>query len=137
MLDPSYMEEAYQTYMSNLKRWVDCIQCVDLAFLDSIDLLRYWESETSPAHLNFNVIESLDKVSLFNDNFVVWLVPDLSHAEAMTYILIASVHQESLHMELVLSASGVYNSSYLLMRVVDALIADIQENDAILANLGS
>ena len=109
---------------------------VDLDLLHKMGLLHYHDSVKRDARLTryFHVLESTDKITLINDLFVVWIVPDKIGHAAVTYTLIA-LNPDQPHLELAYSTSGVYNSSKLVLRILEKYLEEIQENEDFIMNL--
>src|SRR4051812_5715872 len=82
MINPSILEETYQEFSKDLPKWVhDGIIHVDMKLLNDLGLLSSAELEQSitDAYINqhFHIIETPDKVTLFNEQFAIWIVPEL------------------------------------------------------------
>ena len=79
MLNPIQIEEAYKEFMGNLPQSAhDGIIPISLNFLHDEGLLSSLaEDKGDPDDLTqyFHVIESVEKVTLFNDQFIVWIIP--------------------------------------------------------------
>ena len=137
MVNPAQLEASYQEYIQDLSRWVpDGVVAVDLALLQQLGLLHTDLGATPPddtLNYYFNVIETPDKLTLFNQDFVVWIVPETVDGVATTFTLIATHHttasQEKPHLELVFTTSGVYNSSELVLRILEHFLQEIKENE--------
>jgi hypothetical protein len=132
------LEKHYQEYAHNLASWVpEGVVEVDLMLLHNLNLLHYYTGTSSDAGLTryFQVIETFDKITLINEQFVVWIVPDSAHQNPMTYTLIARQTVSGPHLELVFITRGVYNNSKLVLRVLEKFLEEIQENQAILESL--
>ncbi len=132
-MEPVDLEKAYKHYMSDLQRHVpDGIVDVDLTLLQELGLLTCEgceeEASDSLTH-NFFVIESADKLTLFNDKFSIWIVPKMLHDAPATYTLIALNEGEDPHLEMVFTTSGVYNHSSLVLRILEKFLEQIEENE--------
>ncbi|MCH9704347.1 MAG: hypothetical protein K0U13_06125 [Chlamydiae bacterium] len=125
--------------MGNLKEFApDGIVNVDLQLMQELDLLHSEEiPEEEDAHLShsFYVVESHEKLTLFNDHFVVWIVPQLVDDIATTYTLIALNEEEKNRLEMVFATSGVYNHSSLVLRILEKFLDQIDENEKEIHNL--
>ena len=77
----------------------------------------------------------INEGALFNDQFVVWIVPQIFDHEPVTFALVGILAEEGIHLELVFATSGVYNTSKIVLKVLERLLEDIQENEEILGNL--
>ncbi len=134
MINPAQLEEHYKKYTEDLAKWApDGIVKIDLSFLQNLNLLHCNELEMEDAEQEltqmFNIIESPDKISLYNDEFVIWIVPDLVENVPVTFALIAQQHDDNLQLEMVLSIEGPYNTPRLVLKILQKLLQDIQDND--------
>jgi hypothetical protein len=132
-MNPEELEVAFTKYFSDLKTFApDGIVEIDLSLLHELGLLscaeENEENETSLAY-NFYVIESPDKLTLFNQKYVVWIVPKLIDQTPTTYTLIAMQSNKEPHLEMVFSTSGVYNHSSLVLRILEKFLEQIEENE--------
>lgn len=128
------LELCYKEYSKNLAEFIpDGLLSVDLELLYRLDLLD-WLRENDHSGLTqfFHVIESYEKITLINDQFVIWIIPEFQNHRAITYVLIALNKDKGPHLELAFSTTGVYNSSKFVLRVLDKLLNDIQENEKLL-----
>lgn len=130
------LEGYYKKAVENLH---DCLPegviHVDLAILQNHDLLDFQGIESHQENVltrYFHVIESEEKITLINDQFVIWIVPE---AMERTLTLIALNNQQEPKLELVFSVSGVYNNSRLVLRILEKFLHEIQENEEELSRL--
>ena len=134
------IETFYKKYANHLS---DCIPegiiNVDINVLHQLELLEYYNSETKDPSLTryFHVIETDEKITLINDQFIVWIVPDRLDNVPVTYTLIALNKEEAPQIEMAFSASGVYNTSRLVLRVLEKYLMDIQENEEMIHKIKS
>jgi hypothetical protein len=136
------LEACFQQYVSDLEKWVpDGIAEVDMPMLQRLDLLdslgRDETFDQERITQFFHVVESPEKITLFNEQFAVWIVPEIHENSPVTYALIGLRQGESIALEMVFSASGVYNTSKTVLRVLDQLLKEIKETESTLTNLGS
>jgi hypothetical protein len=132
VINPEELESDYQKYICNLKQFApDGVVDIDLSLLHELGLLSCEEEEQDEGSLthNFYVIESSDKLTLFNQKYVVWIVPKLIEQTPTTYTLIALNDKKQTHLEMVFSTSGVYNHSSLVLRILEKFLAQIEENE--------
>lgn len=127
----SLLEECYKRYSKNLYSWLpeDVIE-INLDILWELDLLHYLDDETHDPTLTryFHVIETEEKITLINDDFVVWIVPDICNDIPKTFTMIALNESNFPKLELAFTTTGVYNTSKLVLRVLEKLLMEIQEN---------
>lgn len=131
------IEDQYKEFSKNISYWLpEGIVEVDLMLLQRLNLLQYHSSQKKDPRLTryFHVIESSEKITLFNDLFVVWIVPDKIAQSPITYTLIA-LNPKQPHLELAYSTTGVYNTSKLVLRILEKFLEEIQENEEILSYL--
>jgi len=133
MIDPNNLEQVYQHYIADLVGHApDGIFEVDLQLLHDLDLLA--EEDEKPEEddfLNesFYVIESDEKLTLFNQKYVVWIVPQILENQPVTTTLIALQEQALPRLEMVFTTSGVYNNSGLVLRILERFLHEIDENE--------
>jgi hypothetical protein len=138
MMSPARLEEVFCEYMNNLDGYApDGVMEVDLPLLHSLDLLRDWDepSETEMLTHYFHVIETQEKLTLFNEQFAAWIVPYAMESEPVTLTLVAAVDEEAPHLELAFMTTGVYNTSRTVLKVLERTIQDIRETESVLARL--
>ena len=133
------LEDYFKKFSKNLQEWLpEGVISVDLNLLHQFNLLHYYNKEKHDPSLTryFNVIESLDKITLVNDQFVIWIIPGKKVDDtSITYTLIALNGEETPHLELAFATTGVYNTSKLVLRVLEKFLYDIQENEEFLTKL--
>jgi hypothetical protein len=137
MLNPHDIETWYVEYMQDLPRFVpDGIVDIDLPLLEDLGLVSYEdttedEEEADEGLLShsFYVIESSEKLTLFNTEFVVWIVPKLIEQIPCTYTLIAINDLKKPHLEMVFKTNGAFNHSGLILRILEKFLDEIKENE--------
>jgi hypothetical protein len=133
MLNPIQIEESYQTFIGNLGQWMhDGITQIDLKFLHDKGILPSLQEEAEdPEDLTqyFHVIESPEKVTLFNEQFIVWILPKMEEEQPSTYVLIALNHPDKAHLEIVFATGGVYNTPRHVLRVLQHFLTDMLETE--------
>jgi len=138
MLNPLQLEEFYQTFSQNLSDLShDGIIEVDLALLHEMGILEsIYEEEDATDELTqyFHVIESLEKVTLFNEQFVVWIVPKMEGEIPITYALIAINQANQPRLEVVFTTAGVYNTPKYVLKVLQNFLIDMLETEATLTS---
>lgn len=138
----SLLEEYYRKYIKSLSHWIpEGIFTIDLALLHRFDLLHARRPEYRDPSLSryFQVIESPEKITLVNDDFVVWIMSDKIDLVPVTFTLIAvnTPHYSYPKLEVAFVASGVYNSSRLILKVLEKFLMDIQETEELLKQITS
>lgn len=140
MYNLSLIEDSYKKYIKNLENWIpEGIYHIDLSLLHYFDLLHYHKLEHQDSLFldSFQAIEFPEKMTLVNDHFVIWIQTEYLDNSPVTYVLIA-LNQEKKAPELQLAfvASGVYNTSKIIMGVLEKFIQEIKENEDILKQYG-
>jgi hypothetical protein len=82
----------------------------------------------------FHVIESVEKVTLFNEQFIVWIIPKMEGEEPLTHVLIALNHPEKANLEVVFATRGVYNTPRYVLKVLQHFLADMLETEETLTH---
>lgn len=130
------IEECYRKYISNLAKWTpEGIIDVNLKLLhnhDLIDFLEETRQEEETLTRYFHVVEAPEKITLINDQFIVWIVPENVEGTAITYTLISINNDGKPDLELVFTSTGVYNTSWLVLRVLEKFLLEIQENEELI-----
>ena len=138
MLNPVQIEEAYKQFVNDLPSWVhDGILSIDLQFLHEqglVNSLHDNDDTTDDLTQYFHVIESVEKVTLFNDQFIVWIIPKMECEQPTTYVLIALNHPEKANLEIVFTTSGVYNTPRHVLKVLQHFLLDMLETEATLTS---
>ncbi|MGM0440085.1 MAG: hypothetical protein ACQEP8_03110 [Chlamydiota bacterium] len=139
-MDPIKLEVSYRECIEHLPEYIpDGIIEADILFLHSLGLLKslHEEGNDNQAFTNaFQMIETPDKVTLFNEKFVIWIVPQLVEENPTTFAIIAMQNENSIPSpEVAFSVSGIYNSSYLVLKILESLLLEIEENEEVLEHL--
>lgn len=132
------LDSRYEYFIRHLAELIpDGITQVDLKLLQKLGLLHDEVVTAASGSLTrfFHVVESKDKITLFNDQFAIWIVPEKVHNEPQTLVLIAIQRHEKQHLEMAFSMSGIYNTSRLVLRVLEKFLAEIQENEELISHL--
>ena len=132
------LDSSYEQFIRRLPELIpDGIVPVDLKLLQKLGLLHE-ELETegnSSLTRFFHVVESKDKITLFNDQFVIWIVPEKVNNEPSTLVLVAIEAHHKPRLEMAFSMSGIYNTSRLVLRVLEKFLSEIQENEELISHL--
>lgn len=140
MHDISKFEAYYIKCMQNLPAHLpEGVLHVDLEFLQKYELLNFSELPEGQGDdaltRYFHVIESTEKITLMNERFVIWIVPSSQESANSTTTLIALRLPEGPKLEMAFTVAGVYNTSRLVLRVLEKLLHEIQENEEELLRL--
>lgn len=124
------VEQYFKEYTTNLETWIpDGVVKIDLSTLHDLDLVHTLSESSSGLTCYFQVIETYEKITLLNDQFVVWIVPDSKYQKNSTYILIALNTEKGPKLDMVFEASGIYNTSKIVLSVLEKFMKQIQENE--------
>lgn len=140
MVSPIQLEESYNEFMKNLSHWIpDGVVDVDLKLLDEMGLLNKEELEMDENQDHFphyfHVIETPDKVTLFNHQFAVWIAPQVINEVPCTLTLVALMNLEKPHLELGFSTSGVYNTPKFVLRILRFFLSEVIDTEAIISSI--
>ncbi len=138
-MNPIQLEEAYKTFTENFNKWApdECIQ-VNLQLLQDLGLLNNWEADPSTSESltqQFHVIETNDKVTLFNDQFAVWIVPQIQTEIPSTLIMVAMMQNLKPHLEIVYTTAGVYNTPKYILKVLQHFMTEMLDTEALLSSI--
>lgn len=129
------IEGAYRKYMKDLSRFLpEGIVEVDIALLQRFNLLVSEEEEVAMTRY-FHAIETNEKITLINDEFVIWIVPETFEGPMKTYVFIALHTYPEPSLEMAYAACGVYNSSHLVLQLLEKFLTEIEETERTLAHL--
>lgn len=141
MINPKQLEEAYNEFSNNLQKWApEGVMNVDIKLLQDLGLLNHseWETTVSDSHLTqyFHIIETQDKVTLFNDQFAIWIVPQLVNDTSITTTYIALIQGPKPHLEIVYTTIGVYNAPKYILKVLQHFLTEVQETEKAISSFG-
>lgn len=138
-MNPVDMEQAFREYSNDLAHATpDGIISINLPTLHELGLLNCemnTAKDKKKTNQYFHVMESPEKVTLFNDQFIVWIVPQMLDNQPGTYTLIAQNKDERPKAQLVYHTAGVYNTPNFVLKVLEHFLAEIQENNDLIHNL--
>ncbi len=141
MIDPKVLEDSYQEFTRNLLKWIpDGILHVDIKLLNELGILNNNSLEQtvdeSNLHHHFHIVETPEKVTLYNDQFAVWIVPELVNEVPTTTTLIALLQSKKPHLEIVYTTAGVYNTPKYILKILQHFIAEVQDTEAVISSIG-
>jgi hypothetical protein len=108
---------------------------VDIDLLQNFDLFNLDKKPDTALTRYFHVIDTLEKITLINDQFIIWIVPENKGRTLKTYVYIAINKNSTPHLELVFVTSDIYNSSKLVLRILEKFLYEIQENEEAIASI--
>jgi len=134
------LDELYKKFISNINDWLpEGITDVNLELLHKFGLLHYHtvDKDYRPLTRYFQVKETPEKITLINEQFVIWIVPEKVNETPITYTFIALNHSDpaKIQLEIAFSTWGIYNSSRLVLRVLEKFLYEIQETENLLNSL--
>lgn len=140
MITPIQLEEAYQNFIQNLKKWApDGLIHIDLETLSEMGLLNqtdFDEEEPDNVTQNFHVLETSDKITLYNEKFAIWIVPKMIDDIPTTLTYVSQINKKKPQLELVFSNAGVYNNPKYILKVLEHFLIEVIDTDAIISSIG-
>ena len=141
MLNPIELEDSYQEFMANLTSYApDGIVDVNLQLLSELGILEVEQFEDAQDNEEFphyfHVIETSEKVTLFNHQFAVWIVPKVINGNPTTLTLISLVSDDLPNLEIVFSTSGLYNTPKYVLKVLKSYLSDVLDTEAVISSIG-
>jgi len=140
MNDFTLIEENYKKFIGDLPFWVpEGFFQVNLDLLHHLDLLHFQpfgEKRNPNLTRYFHIIEAPEKITLVNDEFIVWIKPDRIESKPVTYTLIAlNRGDQDPHLEIAFMSTGIYNTSRLVLKILEKFLIDVQETETTLSKL--
>lgn len=134
------IEESYKKFVKNLNKFIpEGFYNVDLDLLYQLDLLHFKPlpmKRDSSVSRYFQIVETKEKITLINDQFVVWIIPGKFNEVPVTYTLIALNRGENEpQLEASFVTRGIYNSSRLVLKILEKFLGEIQENEIVISKL--
>lgn len=140
MINPVQLEQAYKEFTEHFQKWVpDGVIAVNLQVLQDLGLLNSANLEHNSAENlthQFHVIETHDKVTLFNEQFAIWIIPQSQGESSSTMTMIALLHNNKPHLEIVYSTAGVYNTPRYILKVLQHFLSEVLDTEAVISSIG-
>jgi len=140
MINPAQLDAAYQEFSKNLQQSVpEGVIHVNLIVLQELGLLskNELESNTTDQFMHyFHIIEAQDKVTLFNEQFAIWIVPSTHQEVTSTLTYISLLNVDKPHLELVFSTSGIYNTPKYILRILQHFLNEVLDTEAVISAIG-
>ena len=140
MINPVQLEESFKEFSQNIQKWApDGIIPVDLLLLEQLGLLNNAKIDRPASDTithYFHVIETTDKVTLFNEQFAVWIVPHNAEDSSSTVTYIALIQGSRPHLEIIFTASGVYNTPKYILKILEHFLSEVLDTEAIISSIG-
>ena len=83
----------------------------------------------------FHVVETPEKVTLFNNQFAIWIVPKMVGDIATTITLVALIHGEDPRLEIAFSTQGVYNTPKYVLKVLRHFLTEVIDTEEEIASI--
>ncbi len=133
------VEAYYKKFTKDISKWLpEGMIEVEIALLQNYGLLNF-DDESIPEDdaltRYFHVVETDEKITLVNDQFVIWIVPENVNNVSKTFSYIALNTGKTPVLETAFCVTGVYNTSKLVLRVLEKLLQDVMENEEALNQL--
>jgi hypothetical protein len=139
MPDPKVLEEHFQSFIKNLPAYLpDGIAAVDIKLIEELGLLKIEDiDKQSHETINhyFHVLETPDKITLYNDAFSIWIVPHNTESTSKTFIFIGLLQSKTPHLEMAFSTEGVFNTPKYIMKILQHYLNEVQDVEAFIASM--
>ncbi|MBM3200959.1 MAG: hypothetical protein FJZ56_00955 [Chlamydiae bacterium] len=140
VLGPQKLEIVFEEYMADLGRWLqDGVMEVNLEFLKKFDLLSKTEEQEKEMQKQFpfyfHVVETPEKVTLFNNQFAIWIVPKLISDTPTTITLVSLIRGDTPHLEIAFSTQGVYNTPKYVLKVLRHFLTEVIDTEEEIASI--
>jgi len=134
MIKPEKLEEYFEKFLEDPAYWAqDDVIDVDLELLKDWGLLNQTEEEEKLLQdqfpFYFHVLENNSKVTLFNNQFIVWIVPDIYEDKPCTTVLIALIKEDDLKLEIAYNTMGVYNTPKYVLKTLRHFLAEVIDTE--------
>jgi cell division protein FtsI/penicillin-binding protein 2 len=139
MPDPQVLEQHYQNFIKNLTDYLpDGIVSVDIRLVEQLGLLKIEDLEKDtqdPLSHYFHVLETSDKITLYNDLFSIWIVPNNQDNSSKTFIFIGILQNKLPHLEVAFCTEGVFNTPKYIMKILQHYLNEVQDVEALIASM--
>ena len=139
MINPSALDEAFSEFSKNFSKWLpDGVISINLQVLHDLGLLNSANLDKPvPDNLShqFHVIETNDKVTLYNQQFAIWIVPQNESNIPTTMAMIALLQHGKPHLEIVYKTSGVYNTPRYILRILQHYLTEVIDTENIISSM--
>lgn len=141
MIDPNTLEDSFQGFVKEIHKWLpDGIVEIDIEAMHRLGLLstQQIEAKHSDAITHyFHVMETPEKITLFNEQFAIWIVPQAQAAlpKTLTFISLLNSDQKP-NLEIVFSTEGVYNTPKYIMKILQQYLTEVLDIEAVIASIG-
>jgi hypothetical protein len=111
----------------------DGVVDVDVKLLQSLNILN--PNQTlggASAKELLQAIDSGGRITLFNDRYVLWIVPQNAISPPSTLVILARCIDNTIKPEIAFKTAGIHNQSKTILQLIDRYLIDIQETEEIL-----
>ena len=140
MINPNMLDAAFTEFTQNFSKWLpDGVIQINLQVLHELGILTSFYLDKATADnlsQHFHVIETDDKVTLYNEQFAVWIVPQNTQEGSSTTAMIALLQNHKPHLEIVYTTSGVYNTPRYILKILQHFLTEVLDNEAIISSIG-
>lgn len=110
---------------------------VNQKFIDEIGIGQKDRLSTEKDRIQrrFHVVETNDRITLWNQYYVIWIIPNQMEEELKTIVLIADNRPKEPKLLNILFIKGIYNNSTFILQLIDQMLAELQENDQFIVDI--
>ena len=114
----------------------DGVVDINVKVLHTLRLLSEGQSapQEVPSSSLLQAVESEGRITLFNEKFALWIVPQANSPVPTTITFIARRSGETIAPEVAFRTQGIHNRSKTILRIIDRFLAEIQETETVIAN---
>lgn len=138
MLQPSHLEKLYQKFRANLSKYLpDGMIFVDSELLHEIGDSLGDEEKLTPEEFPhyFHIIETDEKVTLFNQQFAIWIAPQIVSDMPATLTFIARINNQFPKLELMFCTTGVYNTPKHVLKVLRYFLSEVLDTEKVISSI--
>lgn len=117
---------------NSIQELPDGILDINIRALQSLQLLS---EDNPPASQMLQAVESKEKITLFNERFVLWISLHEKEHPPATVVYVARRLDNGIKPELAFRTKGIYNRSKTILKLIDRFLSDIQETETMLSEL--
>ena len=139
MINPEKLEKYFHQFTDDLSKWIqDGIQEIDENFVQRAGINIDGQESNSLEDLPFyfHVIETDEKVTLFNNQFIVWIIPKIVNDESLTYTLICYLNENEPKLEVVFTTKQKFNSPKILIKTLRYFLTEMIDTESEIASIG-
>ena len=117
----------------------DGVVDITVRILHNLSLLSEDSPVTNeaPASSLLQAVESEGRVTLYNEKFALWIVPQANSPVPTTITYIARRTEDAISPEVAFRTQGIHNRSKTILRLIDRYLSEIQETESVIAGFES